>query len=216
MAPYIPPRKEEVERYVEEVKKYNSQASLQYLPTDDELRVIIKNCPVCVEGEPTERVEVSGYRNLERIETNTVRGGMALVVAEGLALKAPKIKKTVDKVHMEGWDWLDIIISGASKGKSDDEEEKDKKPGVKPKDKYIRDLIGGRPVFSYPMRAGGFRLRYGRSRNTGFAAAGVQSGHAAHPRQLPCRRHPDEGGAAGQGGRRGAGRHHRRTDGKTD
>ncbi|MFY9749306.1 MAG: DNA polymerase II large subunit, partial [Methanoregula sp.] len=35
-----------------------------------------------------------------------------------------------------------------------------------------RDLIGGRPVFSYPMRKGGFRLRYGRSRNTGFAAAG--------------------------------------------
>ncbi|WAI00564.1 DNA-directed DNA polymerase II large subunit [Methanogenium organophilum] len=171
MAAYIP-RKEEVERYVEEVKKYNSQASLQYLPTDDELRVIIKNCPVCVEGEPTERVEVSGYRNLERIETNTVRGGMALVVAEGLALKAPKIKKTVDKVHMEGWDFLDIIISGASKSKDEDEDEGEKKPGVKPKDKYIRDLIAGRPVFSYPMRAGGFRLRYGRSRNTGFAAAG--------------------------------------------
>ena len=35
-----------------------------------------------------------------------------------------------------------------------------------------RDLIGGRPVFSYPMRKGGFRLRYGRSRNTGFATAG--------------------------------------------
>lgn len=171
MAAYIP-RKEEVERYVEEIKKYNSQVSLQYLPTDDELRVIIRNCPVCVEGEPTERVEVSGYRNLERIETNTVRGGMALVVAEGLALKAPKIKKTVDKVRMEGWDWLDIIISGASKSKDDDDDGEEKKPGVKPKDKYIRDLIAGRPVFSYPMRAGGFRLRYGRSRNTGFAAAG--------------------------------------------
>ena len=171
MAAYIP-RKEEVERYVEEVKKYNSQASLQYLPTDDELRVIIRNCPVCVDGEPTERVEVSGYRNLERIETNTVRGGMALVVAEGLALKAPKIKKTVEKVHMEGWDFLDTIISGASKSKDDDDDGEDKKPGVKPKDKYIRDLIAGRPVFSYPMRAGGFRLRYGRSRNTGFAAAG--------------------------------------------
>ncbi len=171
MAAYIP-RKEEVERYVEEIKKYNSQASLQYLPSDDELRVIIQNCPVCVDGEPTERVEVSGYRNLERIETNAVRGGMALVVAEGLALKAPKIKKTVDKVHMEGWDFLDIIISGASKSGDDDDDGGDKKPGVKPKDKYIRDLIAGRPVFSYPMRPGGFRLRYGRSRNTGFAAAG--------------------------------------------
>ncbi|RLI63640.1 MAG: hypothetical protein DRO67_05425, partial [Candidatus Asgardarchaeum californiense] len=29
-------------------------------------------------------------------------------------------------------------------------------------------VIGGRPVFSYPSRVGGFRVRYGRSRNTGL------------------------------------------------
>jgi len=170
---YIP-RDDEVERYVEEVKKYNNIMSLQYLPSDDELRMIIRECPVCIEGEPTEQVEVSAYRNLERIETNTVRGGMALVVAEGLALKAPKIQKNVRKVGIEGWDWLDDLIAGVSSKSSDDDEDegKEKKPGVKPKDKYIRDLIGGRPVFGYPMRKGGFRLRYGRSRNTGFASAG--------------------------------------------
>ncbi|WP_317136265.1 DNA-directed DNA polymerase II large subunit [Methanochimaera problematica] len=168
---YIP-REEEVERYVEEIKKYNSILSLQYLPSDDDLRHIIRNCPVCVEGEPTERVEVSGYRNLERVETNTVRGGMALVVAEGMGLKAPKIQKIVRKVRMEGWEWLDVLVSGAASKSSDDDEEKKDGPKIKPKDKYIRDLIGGRPVFSYPMRQGGFRLRYGRSRNTGFAAAG--------------------------------------------
>lgn len=162
------PRTEEVERYVEELKQYNNIQSMQYMPSDDEIRLIIKNCPVCIDGEPTEREEVSGYRNLERVETNTVRGGMCLVVAEGLALKAPKVMKNVKKMKMEGWDWLQQIIDGASS--SDDEEEEE--PGVHPKDKYIRDLIGGRPVFSYPMRIGGFRLRYGRSRNTGFAAAG--------------------------------------------
>lgn len=167
---YIP-RDDEVERYVEEIKKYNSILSLQYLPSDDDIRHIIRNCPVCVEGEPTERVEVSGYRNLERVETNTVRGGMALVVAEGLGLKAPKIQKVVRKVKMEGWEWLDVLVSGAAKP-SDDEELEEGGPKIKPKDKYIRDLIGGRPVFSYPMRKGGFRLRYGRSRNTGFASAG--------------------------------------------
>ncbi|MBP2133690.1 DNA polymerase II large subunit [Methanomicrobium sp. W14] len=169
---YIP-REEEIERYVEEIKKYNSILSLQYMPSDDELRHIIKNCPVCIDGEPTEKVEVSGYRNLERVETNVVRGGMALVVAEGLGLKAPKIQKIVRKVHMEGWEWLDVLVSGATKPPSDeDEEHEEGGPKIKPKDKYIRDLIGGRPVFSYPMRKGGFRLRYGRSRNTGFAAAG--------------------------------------------
>jgi DNA polymerase II large subunit len=166
---YIP-RPEEVERYIEEIRQYNNIMSLQYFPSETELRLIIENCPVCIDGEPTERQEVSGYRNLERVETNTVRGGMALVIAEGLALKAPKIQKNVRKMKMEGWDWLDQLISGTS-AKSDGDDETGK-AAIKPKDKYIRDLIGGRPVFAYPMRKGGFRLRYGRSRNTGFASAG--------------------------------------------
>ncbi len=164
------PRAEEVERYIEEIRQYNSIMSLQYLPSERELRLIINNCPICIDGEPTEQQEVSGYRNLERVETNAVRGGMALVVAEGLALKAPKILKHVRAMKMEGWDWLEEVIGGASPGNGGDD---DAGASIRPKDNYLRDLIGGRPVFSYPMRKGGFRLRLGRSRNTGFAAAGL-------------------------------------------
>ena len=54
-------------------------------------------------------------------------------------------------MKMAGWEWLDVLIGGAAK--SDEED-----IGVKPKDKYLRDLIAGRPVFSHPMRTGGFRL----------------------------------------------------------
>ena len=164
---YIP-RQEEVERYIEEIRQYNSIMNLQYLPSEAEIRLIIENCPVCVDGEATEQEEVSGHRNLERVETNAVRGGMALVIGEGIAGKARKLKGRVEKMKMEGWDWLDKLIAGAAK--SGDGE---KTVGIKPLDKYLRDLIGGRPVFAYPMRKGGFRLRYGRSRNTGFAAAGM-------------------------------------------
>jgi DNA polymerase II large subunit len=163
---YIP-REEEVERYIEEIRHYNSIMNLQYLPSEAEIRLIIENCPVCVDGEATEQEEVSGHRNLERVETNVVRGGMALVIGEGIAGKARKLKGRVEKMKMEGWDWLDKLIAGAAKSGDD------KTVGIKPLDKYLRDLIGGRPVFSYPMRKGGFRLRYGRSRNTGFAAAGM-------------------------------------------
>ncbi len=166
---YIP-RPDEIERYIEEIRQYNNIMSLQYLPSEKELRMIIENCPVCIDGEPTEREEVGGYRNLERVETNTVRGGMALVVAEGLALKAPKILTNVRKMKMEGWDWIEGLIGGGAPAESDDNEAS---TAIKPRDKYIRDLIGGRPVFSHPMRKGGFRLRLGRSRNTGFAAAGL-------------------------------------------
>lgn len=47
-----------------------------------------------------------------------------------------------------------------------------------PLSKFIADIIAGRPVFSYPSRIGGHRLRYGRSRNTGLAACGF------HPSQM--------------------------------
>ncbi len=161
------PREEEIERYVEELKQYNAIQSMQYLPKDDDIRLIIRNCPVCIDGEPTEKEEISGHRNLERVETNVVRGGMCLVIAEGIGLKAPKIQKNVAKMHLDGWEWLETLISGAAPS-SDEEEE----PGIHPKDKYMRDMLAGRPPFSYPMRKGGFRLRLGRGRNTGLATCG--------------------------------------------
>lgn len=165
------PRHEEIERYVEEIKQYNNIQSMQYLPKDDDIRMIIKNCPVCIDGEPTEQEEVSGYRNLERIETNVVRGGMCLVVAEGIGLKAPKIQKNVAKMELDGWEWLEDLINGAAPATPAPEEEEEE-PGIHPKDKYMRDMLAGRPAFSYPMRKGGFRLRLGRGRNTGFATCG--------------------------------------------
>ncbi len=166
---YIP-TKNEVDRYVEEVQLYRRVASLQYTPSEEEIRLIVENCPVCIDGEPTEDAEVDGHRDLPRIPTNRVRGGMCLVMAEGLALKAPKIKKHVTNLKLDGWDWLDTFISG---GKKDDDADDKDGVKVKPKDKYLQDLIAGRPVFSYPSRPGGFRLRYGRSRNTSFAGGGT-------------------------------------------
>ena len=106
------PRKEEVERYVEEILLYRRVATLQYTPSESEIRLIVENCPICIDGEPTEAEEVEGYRNMDRIETNRVRGGMCLVLAEGLALKAPKVLKHVNKLEMDGWDWLNTLIAG--------------------------------------------------------------------------------------------------------
>ena len=161
------PRDEEIERYVEEIKQYNNIQSMQYLPKDDDIRLIIRNCPICIDGEPTEQEEISGYRNLERVETNVVRGGMGLVIAEGIGLKASKIQKNVAKMNLDGWEWLEELISGNTPAQEEEEE-----PGIHPKDKYMRDMLAGRPSFSYPMRKGGFRFRLGRCRNTGLATCG--------------------------------------------
>jgi DNA polymerase II large subunit len=160
------PRPEEVDRYVEEIRQYHARQHLQYLPSEKEIRLIVENCPVCIDGEGTEDEEVSGYRNLERVGTNSIRGGMALVIAEGMALKAPKLEKHVRNLKFDGWEWLSGLTVG--KGGAGTEEN-----GIAPRDKYLLEIIAGRPVFSHPMARGGFRLRYGRSRNTGLAAAGL-------------------------------------------
>ncbi len=162
---YIP-TEEEILRYIEEIPLYKKVANLQYVPSDEEIRLIVSKCPVCIDGEPTEDEEVSGHRDLERVETNRIRGGMALVIAEGIALKAPKLKKLVEELKIDGWEWLDRLVGKGSKSENDSNE-------IKPKDKYLSDIVAGRPVFSHPSRKGGFRLRYGRARNSGFATVGI-------------------------------------------
>lgn len=160
------PTDTEIERYVEEVELYESEVTnLQYSPKPDEVRTAVKNIPVEVTGEPTDKIEVS-HRDLERVETNNIRGGALLAIAEGVIQKAPKVLKYAKKLKIDGWEWLGDFSKPAD-SKSDD--------GDTPKvdDKYMRDIIGGRPVLAYPQARGGFRLRYGRSRNAGLAAMGI-------------------------------------------
>ncbi|MHA1531043.1 MAG: LAGLIDADG family homing endonuclease, partial [Candidatus Heimdallarchaeota archaeon] len=55
----------------------------------------------------------------------------------------------------------------------DDQEKEEQKAKTQPSDGYIKDVISGRPIFSHPSRPGGFRIRYGHSRNTGLAGIGI-------------------------------------------
>jgi DNA polymerase II large subunit len=68
--------------------------------------------PIQVDGDPTETREVSNFKDLPRIETNFIRGGMCLVFAEGLAQKAAKIVRMIKNAKGKGfilsdWDFLD-------------------------------------------------------------------------------------------------------------
>jgi DNA polymerase II large subunit len=189
------PRDEEVERYAEEVDLYDSETGLQYSPKDSETKFIARHSPVMLDGEATGQEEVSGFRDLERVGTNNPRGGMCLVLGEGIAQKAPKIERYTSELDEVDWPWLDDLIAGTIDGAADEEtddepddedasggsaeeeiEEPDDPAGpLRPEssEKFLRDLIAGRPVFGHPSEAGGFRLRYGRARNHGFATAGV-------------------------------------------
>jgi len=162
----------EVERYKEEIPLYKRAQHLQYTPTSEEIDLVSRNCPICINGEGTEDVEVTGYRDLPRIETNRLRGGACLVIAEGLCLKAPKLMKHVKKLHIEGWDFLEQFIKKDDEEK-DKEKNKDSIPQIEPATKYIKEIIAGRPVLSHPSRKGGFRLRYGRARTAGLASCAM-------------------------------------------
>jgi len=158
----------EVQRFKEEIPLYKQCQHLQYTPSNEEIELIVKNCPVCIDGEGTEDVEISGYRDLPRVETNKVRGGACLVIAEGLCQKAPKIQKHVKLLGIDGWDFINEYLD--LKKKSSEESESTK---IAPDYKYLKDIVAGRPVLAHPSRVGGFRLRYGRGRATGLAAIGL-------------------------------------------
>ena len=164
------PSEAEIKRAVTELVDYHEKVTnLQYMPTEEEIIFLIKNIPVQINGEPSEKIEVSNYKNLERIETNFIRSGFCLTLGEGIAQKAAKIKRYVDSLKkkgfkISGWDFLGDYVKlheQRDKGKRDDSPT------------YINDLVAGRPVFGHPSKSGGFRFRYGRSRVSGFSAASV-------------------------------------------
>lgn len=177
------PTENEIKRYITEIQDYHERVTnLQYFPSEEEITFMCKNLPIEVDGEPTEEIEVSNYKDLPRIETNKIRGGICLVIGEGLTQKSKKLWKRLEKFGKEfGIEWeflakfLDIQKQVRSKMKPSGEEKKEK---IVPDHNFIKDLVAGRPVLSYPLRPGGFRLRYGRTRTTGFSAAAV------HPNTL--------------------------------
>ncbi len=161
------PTRQEVDRFIEEIPLYKQCQHIQYSPSAEEIRLIVGNCPICIDGEGTERVEISGFRDLPRIETNRVRGGACLVVAEGMCQKASKLQKHVKNLNIKGWGFMDEYLNLRNPGNSEDSASA---RVLRPSEKYLADIVAGRPIFGHPSRPGGFRLRYGRGRTCGLAA----------------------------------------------
>ena len=169
------PTDDEIERYVEEVELYESEVTnLQYSPSPDEVRRAIKSIPVEVTGEQTDKIEVQN-RDLPRVETNNIRGGALLAIAEGVIQKSRKIVKYANTLGIDGWNWLEYFTAPKAEKKEEKPKEEEIKEVKKPKKKakYMEDIIGGRPVMAYPGAKGGFRLRYGRTRDSGLASMAI-------------------------------------------
>ena len=173
------PTPDEIKRCYVEITNYHERVTnLQYYPSEAEIEFLVSNMPVEVAGDPTEKIEVSNYKNLPRVPTNKIRSGYCLIYSACIPLKAPKLWKQLgnwgEEMGMEQWAFLEKFIKiqkkAAAKG-----EKAEHAHGITPNYTYIADLVAGRPVFGHPLRPGGFRLRYGRSRISGM------SGQSLHP-----------------------------------
>ncbi len=169
------PTEEEIKRMSKELYDYHERVTnLQYLPTVEEIEFLIKNLPVQIDGDPSEEIEVSQYKDLKRIETNRIRSGPCLVIGEGIAQKAPKLWKQISEwgkdFGLDEWFFIEKFLEIQKKVKSKSQEKTEK---VMPIYTYIDDLVAGRPILTHPLREGGFRLRYGRSRASGYSSAAI-------------------------------------------
>ena len=174
------PTEIEVKRIIIELTDYHERVTnLQYMPSEEELVFMIEKLPVQISGEPTEKFDVSNYKDIDRIETNKIRGGVCLVFGEGLTQKAKKFWGIFSKWHkdfdMHHWIWIKDFIELQTNIKARERKEDVKKTDekIKPDYVYVSDIVAGRPVLGHPLRNGSFRLRYGRARNTGLSGTAI-------------------------------------------
>jgi len=171
------PSEEEIKRSVIECIDYHEKVTnLQYFPSEEEIIFMCKNLPVQISGDPSEKYEVSNYKDLERVGTNRIRNGFCLVIAECLCQKAPKLQKQLSKwgndFQMYDWKFINDFVELQKRIKSKTKQIND---NVKVRKDYtfIKDIVAGRPVISQPSRSGGLRLRYGKTRLSGFASVSM-------------------------------------------
>ena len=161
---------DETGRFVEELRIYEREVmGFQFKVLDEDVVKCISNLPVELDGVDTDPVEVVGHKNMRRIATDRVRGGTLRVMNDGLIGRSRKLLKLVETLNLDGWSWLKELKGAIQTGNEDAVHHR------------MSEVITGRPVLSMVKRIGGFRLRYGRCYNTGFATVGI---HPAVPALL--------------------------------
>ena len=173
------PEENEIKRMVTELYDYHEKVTnLQYLPSPQEIEYMVRHLEVQIDGDPSEKYDVSNYKDLPRMETNKIRNGICLVIGEGLCQKAPKLWKQLGKwgkdFGMEHWFFLEEFLKLQKTIKSKEKKTTNAvEAKIKPDYTFIKDIVAGRPVLTHPLRVGGLRLRYGRARNTGLSSMAI-------------------------------------------
>jgi DNA polymerase II large subunit len=155
---------DETGRFVEELRIYEREASsFQFHILDEDIVHVISNLPVELDGVDTDPYEVVNHKGMTRIKTDRVRGGALRVLNDGLIGRSKKLLQRIEMYNLDGWEWLGELKGAIQTGDNQEDAAA----------KRMREVITGRSVLSMPNKLGGFRLRYGRACNTGFAAVGI-------------------------------------------
>ncbi|WP_236561698.1 DNA polymerase II large subunit [Nitrososphaera sp. AFS] len=153
---------DETGRFIEELRVYEREVgNFQFKVLDEDLIKCITSLPVELDGIDTDPVEVLGHRGMKRISTDRVRGGALRVMNDGLIGRSRKLLKMVETLKLSGWNWLKELQGAIQTGTDDAATHR------------MSEVITGRPVLSMSKKIGGFRLRYGRSFNTGLSTIGI-------------------------------------------
>jgi DNA polymerase II large subunit len=157
-------REEEIGRFTEELRVYEREVgNFQFKVSDEDIRVAISNLSIEIDGVETDPVEVVVHRNLTRVSTDRVRGGALRVLNDGVIGRARKLSKILQELNIPDWEWLSEL-KGINQQSANETEQTSA---------HFEEVISGRAVLSSPKTAGGFRLRYGRSINTGLSTVGI-------------------------------------------
>jgi DNA polymerase II large subunit len=161
---------DETGRFVEELRIYEREVmGFQFKVLDEDVIKCISSLPVELDGVDTDPVDVVGHKGMRRIATDRTRGGALRVMNDGLIGRSRKLLKLVETLKLDGWGWLKELKGAIQTGDDDAAHHR------------MSEVITGRPVLSMVKKVGGFRLRYGRACNTGFATVGI---HPAVPALL--------------------------------
>ncbi|PIN81770.1 DNA polymerase II large subunit [Candidatus Woesearchaeota archaeon CG10_big_fil_rev_8_21_14_0_10_32_9] len=173
------PTEKEVQRCHAELEDYHEYVTnLQYFPSKAETEFLLRHLPVEISGDPSEKFNISSalLRDLPRVPTNKLRSGYCLIHSSCIPLKGPKLWAKIrtwgPEMDMKHWAFMEEFLKIQTKMKSKSTK-KEVTGKLAPDFTYITDLVGGRPVLGHPLRSGGLRLRYGRSRTSGFSAQSV-------------------------------------------
>ncbi|MHA1237287.1 MAG: hypothetical protein ACTSQ9_06490, partial [Candidatus Hodarchaeales archaeon] len=120
------------------------------------MNLFIQNIGVELTSEPYERVEVTKYRNLPKL-TNHLRMGLCVALEKILR----NLNHVVQQKKLAGipeWLWMDDLTFS---------------PPNLERDFGPKDIRSTQPLLAQSKTPGGFRLRYGLSRNIGFGTIGI-------------------------------------------